>query len=66
MEPAGSYLLFGLICMQSIDFLCLICFREKCTSDGILNLQIEDEAFVCAVGTAAAEGGGQEMKTMWL
>lgn len=66
MELAGSYLLFGLICMQSIDFVCLICFCEKCASDGILSLQIEDEAFVCAVGAAGAEGGDQEMKTMWL
>lgn len=52
--------------MQSVDFLCLICSCEKCISDNVLSLHIEDGAFVCAVGVAAAEGGGQEMKTMWL
>ena len=66
MGPASGHLLCGLICMQSVDFLCLICSCEKCISDNVLSLHIEDGAFVCAVGVAAAEGGGQEMKTMWL
>lgn len=66
MGPAGSHLLCGLICMQSMDFLCFICFCEKCTSDDVLSLQTEDGAFVCAADVAEPKGGGQEMKTMWL
>lgn len=52
--------------MQSVDFLCLICFCEKCISDNALSLRTEDGAFVCALDVAAAQGGGQEMKAMWL
>lgn len=52
--------------MQTVDFLCLICFREKCTSDNALSLRTEDGASVCAAGVSAVQGAGQEMKTMWL
>lgn len=61
-QAAINYL--GWYVMQSIDFLCLICFSEKCTSDRDLSLQTEDGAFVY---TWALRGRRrQEMKTMRL